>query len=407
MSSDPAQILNSTIKIQNLLSKPELNSQIGQVISYNSERNRYNIQLFSNPPTSPFVSLKADNVTPATTIEKGFGKLTQMKTMLLFLKDNQSGIKAEIQKVYNEYIYQSIENAIPMQYKSMVKVEHVLIAFGLFVLYVLYKLGISKFVVVCSLIGIIVSVALPDIMSVMSNSNTNSATNSHNLMDNVKTIARNFPFRWRNTIQEQTGYQLTPKIANAILIATLLFSAKVLITPNASSRSNTSGGAKLTQTELDMMRNNNAYDNGFDMGIDVDADAGQQSWTMEEIYKLGYKDGQAMNENEEGRSLPDNHESFIFTSKSKSRYNDNFEYDYQPTTPPQPSSSSSFGSKIGFGTLLSMFALFRSMKELGCNPNSGGNFDMEYFKVNLHNMPPMKMGFMCFMLYRIVNAFLS
>ena len=80
-----------------------------------------------------------------------------------------------------------------------------------------------------------------------------------------------------------------------------------------------------------------------------------------------------------------------------------FDYDdYQPTTPPVPPSTSK-GSGIGFGTLMSCFALFRSVKEMGF---VDGRFELQYFKSNVQSMPPLKMVFMGFMVYRIVSAFM-
>jgi len=52
---------------------------------------------------------------------------------------------------------------------------------------------------------------------------------------------------------------------------------------------------------------------------------------------------------------------------------------------------------------MAMFALFRSVKELGF---ANGRFDVNYFKTNIQMMPPLKMAFLGFMLYRVVSAFI-
>lgn len=158
-------------------------------------------------------------------------------------------------------------------------------------------------------------------------------------------------------------------------------------------------GAKLTQTEIDLMKQKQGMRQQKQSGV---------SFTLEEIYKMGYED--SSKNIEFGTSLPENHESFQFTQSYSSMNIDEketFEYDdYEPTPPPLPpkQGSSGGGNKFGFGTLMSMFALFRSVKELGFNAE--GRFDYPLFMANVQNVPPLKMAFMGFMLYRVVSAFL-
>ena len=83
-ASDPASLIDSTVKIQNLVSKPELNSQLGIVKSYDLQRNRYHVQLCSSPPTSPPMSLKSDNLARASMVEKAKGQWEVSKTMMKF-----------------------------------------------------------------------------------------------------------------------------------------------------------------------------------------------------------------------------------------------------------------------------------------------------------------------------------
>ena len=96
--SDPASLLNCTVKIQNVISKPHLNSQMGLVKSYNFETNRYNIQLLSSPPTQPIaIALKAENLVQASTLlDRANGYLQQAKGVIA-----DPNVLAQYQRMYN------------------------------------------------------------------------------------------------------------------------------------------------------------------------------------------------------------------------------------------------------------------------------------------------------------------
>lgn len=372
---DPASMLNSTVKIHNLVSKPELNSQLAIVKSYDIQRNRYHLQLCSSPPTASPIALKADNLTHASMVEKAKGQWEVSKTMMRFMLESPE-VRAEFLRLYS-----LVDSKLP----NGVKPEYAVGGIVLILILAVFMIGFSKTIVLFSLVAMLAIVALPDIINALNGSTATGAGPS-----TLKVILRNFPSRWRNVIHNQTGRHLSPRIANGILIALLMFSAKVLLTPMTSgARMDTS---KLTQTELDMMKQ---QQHRKTTGV---------SFTMEEIYKLGFEDG--AEKKKFGTSLPDNHETFTFTELASTSASttslDDFEYDYQPTTPPLPPSSSK-GSKLGLGTLFSMFALFRTVKELGF---VNGGFDMNYFLANAQSMPPLKMAFTAFMLYRIVSAFM-
>ena len=386
-NSDPASLLNCTVKIQNLQSKPELNDQIGSVQSYNPQRNRYNIQLYNASPINPPIALKADNLIQATMVEKVKGQFQSMKTMILFMKENPQ-VKEQLRQVYKD-VHDKLPNGV--------KPEYALGGSLLLFMGVIYFVGFMKTIMFFSMLGIVGVVALPDITYILNRGGSINATE-------MKSIATNFPFRWRTMIQEQTGYSLNPKVANGILVGLLLLSTKVLITPLGGRSSGGEKGTKLTQTEIDMMNQQQHQQQHR-------RQSQGPSFTVEEIYKMGYDD--ATKSLDFGTSLPENYESFHFTTSSSNsgeQEEETFEYDYKPTTPPLPNyhtnggnSNTNRGSKIGFGTLMSMFALFRSVKELGFRD---GRFDLPLFMANVQNMPPLKMAFMGFMLYRVISAFL-
>ncbi len=375
--SDPASMINRTVKIQNLISKPELNMQLGIVKSYNLQNNRYTVQLYSASPISPPISLKADNLVHASYVEKAKGQILQMKTMIQFIRTNP--------EVRNEFIriYSIIQDKLP----NGVKPEYAIGGVLLLLIFLIHKIGFFRCIMIFSILGMLITVSLPDLMAGVTD---------------IKILARNFPARWRNVIHENTGYTLSPKVANGLLIGILILSTKILLTDMRGGSIGTGNkSSKLTQTELDMMNNDNSVrQNGRPKQTTG------PSWTIEEIYKMGYDDG--MKNDDYGSSLPENHETFHFSSSSTGSSSNSafstsdFEYDYKPTTPPFPPSPKK-KSNIGFGTLLSMFGLFRSVKELGF---VNGAFDFNVFKANVQTLPPLKMALMGLLLYRVVSAFI-
>ncbi len=448
-------MINCTIKIQNLTSKPELNSQIGIVQSYNPQNNRYVIQITSKspPPVTPgsannngnnnsnsnaasnnnnnnntpiLVSLKIDNIKEANTVDKIRGQYYIFLNVLSYMNRNKAVLWNDAKTKWNNTVQQLVQSGVmPASFANLnsggsgsgIKLEYLLGGILVALLAIIWKVGLTKFIFFISVFGILLTVALPDLMTAARNFTASSGgSSSTNMTDQLKIVASNFPRRWREMIYSHSGYNVSPKVANGLLVALLLLSGKILLfTPLQSSATSSSGkgGTKggLTQTELNMMKQQQQRQQNNYIEL-------EQLYTIDEIYKLGYEDGSSSKEY--GFSLPDNHDELIVTSKVANSqnakysgtYNDidadadmNFNYDdYQPTTPPlPPSPPKSRGSGVGFGTLMSMFALFRSVKEMGF---VNGRFELQYFKSNLQSMPPLKMAFMGFMLYRVVSAFM-
>lgn len=345
MSSDPASLLQKQVKIHSVSAKPELNDKIGVAQSYLPDRNRYLVSLPPHVSASP-IALKADNLTIPTMVEKAKGKVDDLWGMLL--------------TVYNDDNVRSIVTNAVLKVESLlppnVKIQH---AFGgvLFMLLaVIYFIGFAKLFMLFSLLAMVGVVALPDIMA----------------KKDPKTIAKNFPARWKEAITQNTGYRPSQKMATGILIGLLLFSGKVLLTPTARKPAK-----KVHDT------------NTFTASR---ADAGT-SFTLEEIYKMGFED--ASNEKIYGESLPEGHSSMSFKSASYQ----SFAYDdYEPLIPQPPPKK----SKFGFGTIMSVVAIGRMIMELGF---VGGRFEPNLFIANVKNLPPMRLAFMGFMLYRVISAF--
>ena len=123
---------------------------------------------------------------------------------------------------------------------------------------------------------------------------------------------------------------------------------------------------------------------------------------MDQVYKMGFDD--ASNDEIYGSSLPPNYESMVFSSdtiasRPQSRYLDE---DMYVPPPPPPSSGK---SKFGMGTMMSLFALGRAVKDLGFAPGTS-RFDMNLFMANVQHMEKWRMAMMGVCLYRVVSAFL-
>eukprot|EP00553_Chaetoceros_curvisetus_P011260 CAMPEP_0204634746 /NCGR_PEP_ID=MMETSP0717-20131115/29978_1 /ASSEMBLY_ACC=CAM_ASM_000666 /TAXON_ID=230516 /ORGANISM="Chaetoceros curvisetus" /LENGTH=251 /DNA_ID=CAMNT_0051653281 /DNA_START=30 /DNA_END=785 /DNA_ORIENTATION=- len=205
----------------------------------------------------------------------------------------------------------------------------------------IYNLGITRTVMILSLISMGAVVALPDILD----------------QKDVKSIARNFPSRFKDTIAQNTGYRASQNVSNAILVILLLLSGKILLTGSGNTR-----------------------------GVRGDA-FNASPWSLEEVYKLGYQDAQ--NGKPFGENLPTNHKDMHLP-----------EYDYSDLDSYAPLAKKS--SKFGFGTIMALFALGRTIKELGF---VNGRFEPNFFIANARNLPPMKIAFLAFMAYRVLSAF--
>uniref|UniRef100_A0A7S3V5U1 Uncharacterized protein n=1 Tax=Chaetoceros debilis TaxID=122233 RepID=A0A7S3V5U1_9STRA len=353
MATDPSSLLLKQVKIHSVSAKPELNGKVGVAQSYIPDRNRYLVTL---PTPSQTVALRPENLSPATMVDKARAKVEDTVTMAQTIYKDER-FREELRRAYRTVDQRLPANVNPKQ-----------VGFVLSALFLglVYMLGITRTFMLLSLIMMGGVVAMPDVIA----------------RRDAKTIAKNFPNRWREAIEQNTGYKPTPNIANAILVAMLLVSGKVLLTSTATGRAPSSPPMN--------------YD-----GVGT-AGAGSASsiipFTMEEVYKMGYDDAQG--EKTFGESLPENHATMAFSSPSTTSSSSQFDYsDYDSYAPPPPPAPK---SKFGFGTIMALFALGRTVKELGF---VNGKFEKDLFLVNVKNLPPLKMGFLALMGYRLLSAF--
>jgi hypothetical protein len=200
----------------------------------------------------------------------------------------------------------------------------------------------------------------------------------------IKAIVTNFPMRWKEAIEQNTGYKISLRMATGILVAILLISSKVLLTSQSRVYKKDFGD----DLDLDSL--------GHQSAKFTDGKGNIISFTIEEIYNLGYED--ARNENAFGESLPKNHESMSFRRLDYGFNYDDISYNQMYSSPP-----TSKKSKLGIGTIISLFALARTIKDLGFVQ---GRFELNVLISNVRNLPPIRMALLAFMVYRVINTFI-
>mmetsp|Transcript_12449 Transcript_12449/g.18115 ORF Transcript_12449/g.18115 Transcript_12449/m.18115 type:complete len:376 (-) Transcript_12449:445-1572(-) len=368
---DPSNLLQKPVKIHSLTSKPELNSKIGTAQSYIPDRERYLISLPPHISPSP-VALKPANLTEATIVERATGKIDEALAMA--------------HAIYHDMQWRQIlstaRTTLQSKLPPSIKPEHALVAFAAALLVFIITIGFMRFIMLASLLLLLAAVALPDILE----------------GKQFKLILKNFPMRFREAIRDHAGYDISQKKATVFLIGFLLLTTKILLQKSGGSGSgggrNAGAGAA---TGMDS-------DGKMDYGSFDAVKQSSPSWTMEEVYNMGYQD--AINEKPIGDALPPNHATMVIrtistsaststSTSSKYDYNDD---DYDDYAPPPPKKS-----QIGFGTIMALFTIGRTVKELGF---VGGRFDWDLFRANAINLPPLKKAFLGFMAYRLVSAFL-
>jgi len=373
-NGDPAGLLNKTVKLHSIAAKPELNDLIGQVISYNSSRDRYNIQL----PTQPTpISLKATNLSAPSIPERAKYHVQDAKMKLDEMKNNP------VVKELAKRVYTSFEDQLP----SSIQPKQALVGLALAMAFLVFKIGFTKVFMVVSLLSIVPAVCIPDLLG------------SSRYENVFHVIRRKFPFRFRESLVQMTGYsKLTNKMAMGIYIAICLLCGKIIITPTTPTTAPTSGQATTApETIPGSIIDDERMPNG-----NVPRMSEGKVWTMDQVYKMGFDD--ASNDEIYGTSLPPNYESMTFSSdtvpsRPQSRYLD--EDMYIPPPPPPPPAK----SKFGMGTMMSLFALGRAVKDLGFAPGTN-RFDLNLLMANVQHMEKWRMAMMGVCLYRVVSAFL-
>ena len=354
MITDPAQLLQKYVKIKGLASKPELNAQVGFVDSYLADRERYMITLPRHVSAAP-VALKSNNLEIASFVDRSKAKAEEVMFMGRTVMQDER-VKETIRRTYT-----SIDQRLP----GPMKPQHLLVGILLAFMLTIRLIGFTKFIFISSVLLIILAVSLPDLISGERN---------------IKTLATKFPMRWKEAIEQNTGFKPSKRVANGILVFFLLFAGKVIFVPKPSVLEKIDYGSTYQKDDSPELS-------------DV------PSFTMEEVYKLGYED--ASDQKPYGESLPSSHKDTVFSSHSTPpRLGVYDDFEYIPTHPPPPPPPKK--NKFGFGTAMAAFSVFRTVKEMGF---VNGKFEPSVFIANVRNMPPLKMAFSGFMLYKVLSAF--
>jgi len=228
------------------------------------------------------IALRADNLALASMSDKLWFKAQETKAQITAFSSDPR-MRQQAQRIYN-----LIDHHLPSTPVN-IHPEHLVVAlFGLFLI-LLKIVGLSKTIMALSLLSITVVVALPDIVTSL----TSSGTNTPSLRVVFQTVARNFPLRWKEVVSQTTGWTgISHRMALAIWVVLLLATGKLLVTPTVNSRRNITS------------RSDGDKDVWHAEHLRTDAE-----WTLEDIYKLGFDD--ATKTLAYGTSLPSKHEEFI------------------------------------------------------------------------------------------------
>lgn len=376
--ADPAKLIGKTVKIVDLASRQDLNGHLGKVQSYKADRQRYTVQLASispaalaaaaragqSAPQAQTFDFKAQNLVAATFVDQMNSKLQTMKSLFQSLIADPV-IREQVRRAYTTF-----QEKLPPGVKPEYAGVAVLILTFLFI----RMIGVTKFFMLFSLVGMILLVSMPDIAAGA----------------DAKTCLRNFPSRWRETLVQSTGFSnISEKVALIGLGIVILFSCKILLTPTTPGGT-TSGARKPLTSSVDSSSSWKPTPElwkGFE--------------TAEDIYQLGFEDATAGKDF--GTSLPGDADTVKLsfgTSSSTDPSSTTHDWDAYDSTPPPPPPKSRFG----VGTIFSIVSLMRMVKELAFTPDNRP--DLQLFIANLKRMEPWRLGLMGFCLYQIISSLL-
>ena len=385
MSVDPSHFLATSnggkpplLKLQNISAKPELNSLFGQAVSYSA--GRYVVAIITaeiaatmaggnNAAEPSYLKLKPENLIEATNFEQlKFGAAVAFHHVQLLLK-------SQAFQQRGSYIMSLLPSSIQAKLTPEKAVMGAAIVILLNIMLVLKFLsrwiGVTKFFVFFSLIALVLTISAPDW--------TQGVKEGKPLKLIAKSALSNSPKRFKQLLIEMTGRNISDKVALFLLIAILLWIGKTLLTPLARPA-----------------RQYPPMPNG---GMQQRAHRDPQ-YNLEQIYKLGWDDARAGKDF--GISLTEDilKDTTAEEYNRKPRYQESFDWAYDPLPPPKRKSS------FSMATILSIFSLYRFGKEIIITPGGQLNLDPAYIMMRLRNMEPWRLGVMGLSLYRFVNAFL-
>ena len=367
-------------------SREDLNGLVCVALQYNAGTGRYIVQLLpgqgSNDAPRPGeaaaaaaaaraaggsaaaaagLSFKPENLVACSAMDKVKAQATfAMHEAKRFM--NSPDTKEKMRRMYT-----SLDQRLPPQ----VKPEYVGIG-ALIVLFIVTRIiGFSKIVLLTSLVMMLAMILMPELSAGV----TDPAL-----------LASRFPDRLRDNIANATGYtSLTKKHAMIGFGLFMFFALKLLATPAGSAAPPPAAASRSAPSST--------FDPVVDAGVKSPLPPGK-SFDMEDIYKLGFEDGK--DGKDFGTSLP---KSRGPSAPQGTAADTNFD-DLPPYHPSPPAKE----SKFGLTWAMSVFGLFRGVKELGVTPD--GRFDPQFLVANVKGAPPLKLALMGFCLYRVLSAFM-
>ena len=391
MSSDPSGLITNPpstfVKIVGT-SREDLNGLVCVALQYNAGTSRYLVQLLpgqasnaprpgeaagaaaaaraaGGSPAAAALSFKPENLVRASAMDKVKAQATfAMHEAKRFL--NSPDTKEKMRRMYT-----SIDQRLPPQ----VKPEHAGIG-ALIVLFIIIRIvGFSKIILLTSLVMMLGMILMPDLQAGITDPSV---------------LASRFPDRLRNNIAQATGYtNLTKKQAMIGFGLFMLFALKLLATPASSAVPPPPAASRSAPTStFDPIVGDNTAEI-------KSPSSPRASFDMEEIYKLGFED--AKNGNDFGASLPK-------TTAPRMTAATGTDTNFDDLPPYHPSPAAAKESKFGLTWAMSVFGLFRGVKELGVTPD--GRFDPQFLVANIKGAPPLKLALMGFCLYRVLGAFM-
>lgn len=386
MSVDPSHFLATSnggkpplLKLQNISAKPELNGQFGQAVSYSA--GRYVVAVITaevaatmaqgnNAVEPSYLKLKPENLIEATNFEQlKFGAAVAVQHVKLLMKSPYAQEKGSY-----------LMSLMPPSIQAKLTPEKAIIAAAIVMLLnimLVFKIlsgwiNFTKIFTFLSLIGLLLAISSPDWMEGL------KAGKPLKLI--AKSAALNAPSRFKQMLIDMTGYRnITDRMALGLLVAMLLWSGKILVTP----------AARPTRLQPHTPSNAGMQQRGHRV----------PQYDLEHIYKMGWDDAQAGKDF--GTSLPkDTQEDTALKPNGVDA--SSFDWAYDPPPPP-PKQKSSFG----MGTMLSIFTLYRFGKDIVVTPDGQLMLDPNYIMMRLRNIEPWRLGLMGMSLYRVINAFIG
>jgi len=338
------------VTIQNT-SRNDLNNRTGIIVQYDANRERYLIIV--DPGSNSPISLKEDKLRAASFTEKA---QTNYKFLMHHKKPDIDAFVAKI------------KSKIPQLSNN--SSEEVLAGLMMFIVLVLgisfYFFGFSRTWVTVSLVSMPLVIAWPDLNGGVG----------------AQVAAKNFGYRLKEQVKILTGRDVSDTVCLGVFALMYVFGARVIFASSSPSAVQTAAHQQAF----------NAGASNSSTGLDVDA-----------IYKLGWED--AKNGLDFGSSLPDTNTVVQSIPKpgGVGEFDDDIPYSYNGSHLPPMIPTQGGRSKLGVGTMMSLFFVGRTLMDLARIP---GGFSVQAFIYNVKSLPPWRIAILGLSVYRLISQFM-